>query len=169
MPQAHKVAASFVRLGAPNCRPHAPPVPADSRWLPYGGPRLSVLRIPTARALSIPCLAWSRAPHADRRGDRRQQRAGALLRSRPIRQMAIRPYAFAPPVADCTGLWRGNPPADHRPSAEEQFGSAFAFWLSASAAALLLPWADILLAQRRASSIRPCNGEPGRARRYRGG
>ena len=52
MPRAHKVAASFVRLGTPTYRPHAPPVPANSRRLPGGGPRLSVLRIPTARALS---------------------------------------------------------------------------------------------------------------------
>ncbi|SDI06571.1 hypothetical protein SAMN04487926_111211 [Paraburkholderia steynii] len=51
MPRAHKVAASFVRLGTPSYRLHAPPVPADSKRSPYGGPRLSVLRIPTARAL----------------------------------------------------------------------------------------------------------------------
>lgn len=108
-------------------------------------PALKRLANPGHARCRKPCLARPRAPHADRRGDHDQQRAGELLRLRPVRQVAIRQYAFARPVADYMGLWRGNPRADHRPSATEELGAAFALRLFVPAAALLLTRAGILV------------------------
>ncbi len=51
-----------------------------------------------------------------------QRHAGALLRARHIRQMAIRQYVAAGALADHLGVRRGNPRADHRQPAASATG-----------------------------------------------